>query len=120
MILVVDHDQEVLNQAATILNRTRQVFLASSGKRALELIEELKDFSVVLVDLDLPDAYALIEKLHDGHPDLLIIATHGAMKSSIRNATEMPGVIAMLQKPITPDWKPVVERVRAIRSRRSS
>jgi len=68
MILVVDHDPEVLDRAREVLNRDRQVFLASTSEQAFEMVERL-GFSVVLVDLDMPgDGYALIQKLHDANP----------------------------------------------------
>ncbi len=82
MILVVDHDPEVLERAREILNRDRQVFLASTSEQAFEMVERL-GFSVVLVDLDMPgDGYALIQKLHDANPELLIIAISGALNAS--------------------------------------
>jgi len=49
MILVVDDDEAFLEQAQEILNRNRQVFLASDADRAFELAQ-----GVALVDLDLP------------------------------------------------------------------
>jgi CheY-like chemotaxis protein len=115
MILVLDHDPEVLEMAAKILNRDRQVFLATTAKQAFEILDRLDGFSVVLVDLDLPgDPYALIRKLHDFDPALLVVATSGAMTASVRDATEAPPeVVAVLTKPVTPEWKPVVERLRA-------
>jgi len=115
MILVVDHDPEVLEKAREILNRDRQVFLASTATQAFEMVQRL-GFSVVLVDLDRPgDGYALIQKPHDTNPDLLIIAIAGAMKASVLEATKVLGVVEVLNKPITPEWKPVVERIRARR-----
>jgi response regulator of citrate/malate metabolism len=70
----------------------------------------------VLVGLDLPgDGYALIQKLHDANPDLLIIAIAGALKASVLEATKELGIIEALKKPITLEWKPVVERIRARR-----
>ena len=115
MILVVDHDPEVLEKASEVLNHDRQVFLASSAKQALEMVQKV-GFSVVLVDMDLPgNAYALIQKLHDMHPDLLFIAIHGAVKASVLEATKNIGVVETLKKPITPEWKSVVERIRARR-----
>jgi len=114
MILVVDHDPEVLDMAAKILNRDRQVFLATTAKQAFEILARLNGFSVVLVDLDLPgDPFALIRKLHNLDPALLIVATSGAMTASLRDATDAPEVVAVLKKPVTPEWKPVVERLRA-------
>src|SRR2546426_4447294 len=113
MILVVDHDLDALDQAQKILNRDRQVFLASTAEQALDMVQRL-GFSVVLVDLDLPgDGYALIQKLHDHNPDLLIIAVKGAVRVSVQKATKNLGIVEYLEKPITPAWKPVVERIRA-------
>ena len=115
MILVVDDDPEVLERAHEILNRDRHVFLASTAEQAFEMVKRL-GFSVVLVDLDLPgDAYALIQKLHDSDPNLSIIAIHRAVQASVLEATKSLGVVEALRKPITPEWKPVVERVRASR-----
>ncbi len=59
MILVVDHDPDVLEKARQILNRDRQVFLASTAQQALDMVERLSGFSVVLVDLDLPGMRSL-------------------------------------------------------------
>jgi DNA-binding NtrC family response regulator len=113
VILVVDQDPEVLEEARRILNRNRQVFLASSAEQAIEMVERL-GFSVVLVDLDIPGAYALIQTLHNAHPDLLFIGVSGAIKASMREADKRDmGIVELLKKPITPEWKPVVERVRA-------
>jgi hypothetical protein len=41
MILVVDHDPEVLEQAPRILNRDRDVFLASTTAQALNMVQRL-------------------------------------------------------------------------------
>ena len=115
MILVVDHDPEVLERAREILNRDRQVFLASTSEQAFEMVQRL-GFSVVLVDLDLHgDGYALIQRLHDANPELLIIAISGSLRASVLEATKEIGVVEVLKKPITPAWKPVVERIRARR-----
>ena len=120
MILVVDHDPEVLDRAREILNRDRQVFLASSADEAYELVRRLLGFSVVLIDLELPgDAFALMQRLHDANPDLLVIAMNGAMKTSLLRGAKEFGVVEVLHKPITPEWKPVVERIRASHPRYS-
>jgi CheY-like chemotaxis protein len=58
------------------------------------------------------DGYALIQKLHDANPELLIIAISGALDASVLEATKEIGVVEVLKKPITPAWKPVVERIR--------
>jgi CheY-like chemotaxis protein len=112
MVLVVDHDPDVLEKAREFLNRDRQVFLASTAEQAFEMVQKL-GFSVVLVDIDLPGAYALIRRLHDANPYLMFIAIHGAVKASVLEATKEIGVVETLMKPVTPEWKPVVERIRA-------
>ena len=117
MILVVDNDPSVLDQAQQILNRDRQVFLAADAHRALELSGDL-GFSVALVDLDLPGGagYQLIRTLRRSVPDLPIIAITSAIHSLSPEDAEKLGVVAVLKKPITAEWKPVVERVRARRA----
>src|SRR6202045_497718 len=114
MILVVDNDPAVLDQAQQILNRERQVFLALDAARALELSGNL-GFSVALVDLDLPGGagFDLIRTLHWTVPDLQIIAVPSAIHSLSPEDAEKLGVVEVLRKPITADWKPVVERVRS-------
>ena len=102
MILVVDNDPDVLEQAQKILNRDRQVFLASTAQQAYAMVERL-GFSLVLVDLGLPDAYSLIQRLQDTNPDLLIIGISGAMQASVEKATKDLGIVEVLHKPITPE-----------------
>ena len=112
MILVVDGDGAFLDQARELLNRTRRVFLVSDPDRALELAREL-GFSVALVDLDLPgeDGFALIRKLHDSVPELSIIIVSSALHNITLEDARKLGAVEVLKKPITPEWKPVVERV---------
>ena len=114
MILVVDDDAEILDKAREILNRDRQVFLASSANAAFDMVERL-GFSVVLVALNMPDSYQLIQKLRDADPSLLVVAIAGGLRLSVEEATKHLGVVEVLKKPITPAWKPVVERIRARR-----
>ena len=117
MILVVDNDPAVLDKAQQILNRERQVFLAPDATQALDLAGNL-GFSVALVDLDLPGGagYQLIRTLRRSVPDLQIIAITSAIHSLSPEDAEKLGVAAVLKKPITAEWKPVVERVRARRA----
>ena len=117
MILVVDDDISFLELASKILNRDRQVFLAFDAQQAFQLAKHL-GFSVALVDLDLKgkDGLSLIESLRKNFPDLPVIAISSVLDShELENAKQL-GVAEILRKPITPDWKPVVERVRATRT----
>jgi CheY-like chemotaxis protein len=118
MILVVDNDATVLDQAQQILNRDRQVFLADDPSRAMELAGNL-GFSVALVDLDLPGGagFDLIRRLRQSVPQLQIIAITNAAHSLSAEDAKKLGVAEVLRKPITPAWKPVVERIRARRAK---
>ena len=117
MILVVADDSTVLDQAQQILNRERQVFLAEDSTRALGLAGNL-GFSVALVDLDLAGGagFDLIRTLRRNVPDLQIIAVTNAISTLSSEDAKKLGVVEVLRKPITPAWKPVVERIRARRA----
>lgn len=114
MILVVDHDVPFLELASEILNKDRQVFLAFDPQQAFQLAKHV-GFSVALVDLDLKgkDGLSLIQKLRESFPDLPIIAISSVLSGrELDDAMEL-GAVEVLHKPITADWKPVVERIRA-------
>lgn len=116
MILVVDDDPTFLEKARQILNRERQVFLASSAKQAFKLAQDL-GFSVVLVDLDLKGGMTLIRTIREHVPGLPIIAIADNLEQAAVELAKELGVVDVLAKPITPEWKPVVERARALRAR---
>lgn len=118
MILVVDNDVAFLELASKILNRDRQVFLASDAQHAFELAQRL-GFSVALVDLDLKgrDGLSLIQRLRENFPDLPIVAISSVLEERKLEEDAMQlGVVEVLHKPITADWKRVVERIRARRA----
>ena len=117
MILVVDDDQMFLEKAQRILNHERQVFLASTSEKAFTLAQDL-GFSVVLVDLDLRgDGLALIRRIRQNIPGLPIIAISEQTQKAANDLVRELGVVEVLQKPITPEWRPIVERVRGMRAR---
>jgi CheY-like chemotaxis protein len=118
MILVADNDISFLELASKILNRDRQVFLAFDAQQAFQLAKNL-GFSVALVDLDLKgsDGLSLIPKLRENFPELPIIAISSVLTGTELDDAKELGVVDVLQKPITPDWKPIVERIRASRRR---
>jgi CheY-like chemotaxis protein len=97
-----------------MFNRDRQVFLAFDGNQAFQLAQHL-GFSVALVDLDLKgkEGLRLITKLREHFPDLAIIAISSVLGEYELEKAKDLGVVEVLQKPITPDWKTVVERIRA-------
>jgi DNA-binding response OmpR family regulator len=118
MILVVDADPNFLEKAREILNRDRQVFLATDAKRAFKLAADL-GFSVALVDLDLgrENGLELIRQMRECFPDLPVIAISSGLTRDARESAKGMGAVEVLEKPITQAWKPVVERVRSTANR---
>ncbi|HLK50629.1 MAG TPA: response regulator [Bryobacteraceae bacterium] len=118
MILIVDDDPTFLEDARQILNRDRQVFFASDSKRAVALAGDL-GFSVVLVNLDLryEDGLVLIRDLRTRFSGLPIIAMTASRHHTLIELAKEFGAIEILRKPITPEWKPIVERARAMSAR---
>ncbi|HEX4134489.1 MAG TPA: response regulator [Bryobacteraceae bacterium] len=115
MILIVDSDPEIIERAREILNHDRHVLAVSSVKHALAMVRRL-GFSVVLVDLELPDdPLTLIQELHATNPDIAIIGITAAVHPEIPAGSKSLGVTEILRKPISLAWKPVVERVLASR-----
>src|SRR4051812_32194285 len=119
MILVVDTDHTFLEKAREILNRDRQVFLAHDPKKAFKLAEDL-GFSVVLVDLDLRgySGFEVIRQMRRQFPDLPVIAISSGFQDDAVEKAKIIGAVEVLEKPITSEWKPVVERVRCTSHRR--
>ena len=103
-------------RARRVLNNDRRVFIASNSHQAFELAQGL-GFSVVVVDLNLRgrEGLELIRKLHQNLPDLPIIAICGDVQGALLERIKDLGVVETLSKPVTPAWKPIVERVRARR-----
>ena len=114
MILVVDHDPEVLERAREVLDHGLQVLLASSAEQALQMVQQL-GFSVALVDMEMPgSAQSLSRQLHEADPDLLIVAVSSANLPAHDEFEEL-GIVEALRKPISVEWKSVVERICALR-----
>ena len=118
MILVVNEDPRVLEEAKKVLNHDRDVFIASGSHQAFQLAQGL-GFSVAIVDLNLRgrEGLDLIGRLHQTIPALPIIAICGDVQGPLLKRIKDLGVVEILSKPVTPAWKPVVERVRALRFR---
>jgi CheY-like chemotaxis protein len=77
-------------------------------------------FSVALVDLNLrgEDGLTLIRQLRENFPDLPVIAIGGVFQRDALKSAQALGAVEVLRKPITKEWKPVVERIRATSERR--
>ena len=112
MILIVDDDPSFLETAREILNRTRQVFLASHSRQAFNLAKDL-GFSVVLVDLDLKgqEGIALIRKIRANVPGLPIIAISGVFQEHVLESARTLGAAETLRKPIDSEWNAALSRL---------
>jgi len=69
------------------------------------------------ITLALGGGLVLIRRVHQTFPGLPIIAIVESPKADIIERAEEFGAVEILKKPITPEWRPVVERVRATASR---
>ena len=59
----------------------------------------------------------MIQELRESFPDLPIIAISSVLNDrELEDAREL-GAVEVLHKPITSEWKPVVERIRALKKR---
>jgi CheY-like chemotaxis protein len=119
MILVVDDDPAFLEQVGPALEPSRGVLFAGDAARAMELAVGLKDVSVALIDLDLPgtDGFALIDELRERVPELPTIAMSGVLQPDVLESAKALGAAAVLRKPITPEWKTVVNDIRESKPR---
>ena len=115
MLLIVDDDPAVLEQAK-VLDSGRGVFFAANAEQAKSLMGTVgAEFSVVMVDLDLPgqDGFSLIREMHTNFPDLPLIAIIGVCDQHVLESAKLLGAIEALQKPIGHEWKAALDRVRS-------
>uniref|UniRef100_Q01ZS8 Response regulator receiver protein n=1 Tax=Solibacter usitatus (strain Ellin6076) TaxID=234267 RepID=Q01ZS8_SOLUE len=120
MILLVDDDSSFLQKARALFTDEWQVFFATNAKQALALAEDL-EFNVVLVDLVLgtENGYELIGELHRRFPGLPIVAMSGVVKDDLLKVAKAFGATESLAKPITPEWKTIVDHLRHTRESKS-
>ncbi len=116
MILVVDDDPDFLSRAEQILLFPEHpVMLAGDAKHAMGLLSLLgpEEFSAALIDLNMPgeNGFELIVKLHKNFPDLPLIATSGCFSEPVLESAKALGAVEALPKPITREWRKVVQAV---------
>jgi|SRR4051812_11342432 CheY-like chemotaxis protein len=117
MLLLVDDDPTFLEKAEELLrSESRGIFFAANAQQAKDLIDTIgAGFSLVMIDLDLPgqDGFSLISEVRRHFPDLPVIAISGVFQKHVLESALLVGAAAALQKPIAPDWKDAISRVRA-------
>jgi FixJ family two-component response regulator len=116
MILIVDHDPTFLENAGPVLDAGRGVLFALDANHAKFLAASIgASFSVALVDLDLrgQDGHSLICEMCQQFPDLPVIAMGGISQEHVFESANAVGAVDALRKPITPEWKTAIARVRS-------
>jgi CheY-like chemotaxis protein len=113
MTLMVDADPVFLQDAKAVLNLDAGMLFAKNGHEALSFVKFIA-FSVAMVDLDLPgeSGLELIRNIRAACPALPIIAISGVYSKAVLESAKTVGAEEVLEKPPTPAWKPVVERLR--------
>ena len=111
MLLIVDHDPQLLEAAARLVG-PNEVWFAGSIEHARSLIACVGgSLSLALVDLELPDGEgpAFIRDLRESFPDLPVIAVSGT-------SARIVGEVDVLRKPVTSEWRATIARARLARS----
>lgn len=118
MVLIVDGDPRILEEAANILG-AKNVWFAASADHARSLLTTVgHSFSVALIDRELPsdDAFKLIAELHEYCPEVVVMVMVSAADTSVNGHTNAGG-IGLLRKPITRDWRDLIIQAQARRQR---
>ncbi|HEX3044082.1 MAG TPA: response regulator [Bacillota bacterium] len=104
-VLVVDDTKNIRNLLTTCLEvEGYQVFTATDGKEALEMIRRER-YDLIFLDIKLPEVSGteVLRKIREGkiHTPVVIMTAFG----TVRNAVECTrlGAVAYLQKPFTAD-----------------
>jgi CheY-like chemotaxis protein len=113
MTLIVGDDPAFLQDVEAILNLDAGMLIAINGNQAL-LFVTFVDFSVAMVDLDLPgdSGFDIIRSIRAACPELPIIAMSDVYSRDVLENAKSVGAEEVLEKPATAKWKPVVERLR--------
>jgi two-component system secretion response regulator SsrB len=108
----VDHDQELLDRAASELAWAFVVHLAGSAEEAIQILAQFgSKIRLVLIDLDLPNntGFVLIQKLRDSGQ--ILIATSSMVTEPLLESATLFGARAALHKPLSRKWVQTVARL---------
>jgi len=104
-ILVVEDEDSVRAFSVTALRLTGyEVFEASSGEEALELLDEIgDDLDLMISDVAMPemDGPTLLTKVRERLPELRVIFVSGYAEESVRNGISGDQSVEFLGKPYT-------------------
>jgi two-component system cell cycle response regulator CpdR len=116
-ILLVDDDRYVVRYLKKALEQAGyDVSATTSGKQALELMDEQKP-DLLILDLNMPepDGFDLLRMEHAKFPYLRIIVISGYLEGALLEAAKIFGAVATLQKPVSP--ADLVNKVREVLAR---
>lgn len=116
MILIVDDDSTFTAQAREMLGSGERVHFATDFQHATDLLARIGSakIALALVDLDLPQVsgFDLIHRIHRLDSKLPVIAMSGVVSESVLESAKLLGATATLRKPISEDWRPLIDHVR--------
>jgi DNA-binding NtrC family response regulator len=117
-VLLVDDEVEFLEVLSERLRmRGLDVTSATSGREALEIVEE-RTFDAVVLDLAMPglDGIETLRRLHETQPELQVMILSG--RATVQTAVEATklGATDIFEKPTDVDT--LVERIRSARAAR--
>ncbi len=101
-ILVVDDEPIVRSTVKSVLEHAgHEVEVASGGRQALELLAAAPGFSLVLLDLSMPDlgGKQTFEAIRNKYPGLPVVICSGYSDSEVRSRFAGSTVNGFLQKP---------------------
>jgi CheY-like chemotaxis protein len=107
-VLVVDDDARNIFALTSLLeNQGMNVFTATNGRSAIELIQKTPDLSIVLMDIMMPemDGYETIREIRQSHPSHLlpiVALTAKAMKGDREKCLDA-GASDYIAKPVNSD-----------------
>jgi DNA-binding response OmpR family regulator len=103
-ILVVDDDEMIRDLFGRVLaNAQYEVRVASNGKQAMVLAEQLRP-DLVITDLVMPEQEGMetIRAFRRSYPNLKIIAISGAFDGNFLGVAKVLGAQIALLKPVSP------------------
>jgi ActR/RegA family two-component response regulator len=112
-ILIIDDDLAIRKFLRRVLERQgyRISELSKVKNLALELSSDPVDLLITDLVLDEQDAPHAIASLHGAYPNLKIIVLSGFWAAKMQRTEQLPGVFAVLPKPVRTD--PLLDCVRA-------
>lgn len=105
-VLVVDDDQELVALVELILGKMgHEVVAATGGTEALDRLEDDRDFSLVILDLQMPEVSGvdILRWMNEHDLDVATIIFTAYPESDLMNEALRYSYITVLKKPCDPD-----------------